>query len=247
MIKSGWEKVWPVFRPSSTSWRHLQHDVFGYRQHPLSEHRPNFVEQPIVQFGAPVEVCDALYSEPDFSKRDGAEIQKLQRLFFDEGNNFPLRSGPPQLRDDVGVEKPTRHRLTSRTRGRTRLGSISISGYGDERHASTKARPESVPLRRRNSSSETTTTSSRPCTVTCCGPSRRATRTSSLNRALASCSRQRPGRGFAECPARSFPCREPGMLTRFARCQSRWQGLLSAAIMRIACRPRRSRGKVHPM
>src|SRR5271165_4185737 len=56
--------------------------------------------------------------------------------------------------------------------------------------------PLRSPLRRRYSSAETTTTSSRPCTVTCCGPSLRTRRTSSLKRALASCSRQLPeGRG----------------------------------------------------
>src|SRR5262249_52878933 len=46
---------------------------------------------------------------------------------------------------------------------------------------------------------ETTTTSSRPCTVTSCGPSLFARRTSSLKRALASCSSQRPGRDRRGC------------------------------------------------
>ena len=44
-----------------------------------------------------------------------------------------------------------------------------------------------------HSCASTTTTASFPWTVTRCGPFSRARRTSSLNRALASCSRQRPG------------------------------------------------------
>jgi hypothetical protein len=50
--------------------------------------------------------------------------------------------------------------------------------------------PVAPPFRRRNSSAKLTTTSSRPCTVTCCRPSLRTRRTSSLNRTLASCSAQ---------------------------------------------------------
>ena len=53
--------------------------------------------------------------------------------------------------------------------------------------AVTSALPVRLPFRRRNSSAAITTTSSRPCTVTCCGPSARTHRTSSLNRAFASC------------------------------------------------------------
>jgi hypothetical protein len=63
--------------------------------------------------------------------------------------------------------------------------------------ASISARPVPSPLSRRNSSAAMTTTSSRPCTVTCWGPSLRTRRTNSLNRALASCSSQWPGRDFA--------------------------------------------------
>jgi len=64
--------------------------------------------------------------------------------------------------------------------------------------AAMSASPVSCPLRRRYSSAATTTTSSRPWTVTCCGPSLCTLRTSSLKRALASCSTQYPVRGFAE-------------------------------------------------
>ena len=56
--------------------------------------------------------------------------------------------------------------------------------------AAISACPVTWPLRRRNSSAAMTTTSSRPCTVTCCGPSLRTLRTDSLKRALASCRTQ---------------------------------------------------------
>src|SRR5450830_812855 len=59
--------------------------------------------------------------------------------------------------------------------------------------ASIRWLPVSFPLRRRKSAAVMTTTSSRPCTVTCCGPSLCTRRTNSLKRAFASCSIQWPG------------------------------------------------------
>jgi len=53
---------------------------------------------------------------------------------------------------------------------------------GGELHRGDQRIAAPLALRRRNSSAETTTTSSRPCTVTCCGPSLRTRRTSSLKR-----------------------------------------------------------------
>ena len=70
-----------------------------------------------------------------------------------------------------------------------------MSRWGEACKASTSALPVCAPCKRRKSSAAITTTSSRPCTVTCCGPSLRTRRTSSLKRALASCSNQCPGGG----------------------------------------------------
>src|SRR5580658_7534343 len=111
---------------------------------------------------------------------------------YHEFQHLAFGLGAAQLRKDVGVEKPTRHKTTSRTGIGARVGSISISRCGDACIAAISASPVRSPLRRRNSSAEMTTTSSRPCTVTCCGPSLRTRRTNSLNRALASCNSQRP-------------------------------------------------------
>ena len=81
---------------------------------------------------------------------------------------------------------------------RARFGAISMARCGEARNASTSARPVRLPLNRRNSSADTITTSSLPRTETCCGPALCASRTTSLNLAFASCSRQRPG----SCAAR---------------------------------------------
>ena len=76
----------------------------------------------------------------------------------------------------------------------SRLGSISRSRKGDDWSASISDWPVSAPFRRWKSATEITTTSSRPCTVTCCGPSLLTRRTNSLKCALAFCKAQRFGR-----------------------------------------------------
>src|ERR1700691_1803439 len=88
--------------------------------------------------------------------------------------------------------------------------------------AAINAFPVVLPLSRRNSSTAITTTSSRPCTVTCCGPSLRTFRTSSLKRALASCKSQYPDRGlgtrvFGIFGAAAFDLMILVMLTRIHR------------------------------
>ena len=66
---------------------------------------------------------------------------------------------------------------------------------GDACIARMRSAPVRSPSSRRNSATAITTTSSRPCTVTSCGPSLLARRTSSPNRALASCKGQCAGFG----------------------------------------------------
>jgi hypothetical protein len=121
------------------------------------------------------------------------------------------------FREDVGVEQPGGHRATSRTRIRDRGGSMLLDRCGDVCSASTRTFPLRSPARRRKSSAPMITTSSRPWTVTCCGPSSFARRTTSLNLALASCSCHcagRPRRGLRFRPAADEVFARLVMLTR---------------------------------
>ena len=100
-------------------------------------------------------------------------------------NRHPLaqRITPAQVQAMGWVDLPF---AAPRTGMADRAGSISISRWGEDAMASTNNWPERWPCIRRNSPASTTTTASRPCSVTCCGPSLCANRTNSLKRALAS-------------------------------------------------------------
>ena len=56
-----------------------------------------------------------LDAEADFGKGDRADVEQLERLRPDEGDDLGLRPGAAQLGEDVGVEQPARHNETSRT------------------------------------------------------------------------------------------------------------------------------------
>src|ERR1700722_5063749 len=172
----------------------FQHDILCNRQHPLLEHWAHLVGEPIVEFGAARYVRQNLNAEPNLRQRNDADMERFKRLFGDEADYLGLGFRAPKLGQDVRVEQPSHHSDTSRTGIIPRLGAISMSRWGDACMASMRAWPVALPLRRRNSSAAMTTTSSRPCTVTCCGPSLRTFRTSSLKRALASCKSQYPER-----------------------------------------------------
>src|SRR5215831_18086290 len=163
----------------------FEHDDFGHREDALPEHGPHLVGQPVVEFRAARGVGDALNAEADFRKRDRADEKQVERLGRNEVHDLGFRFWTTQLGENICIEQPACHSLTSRTGSRSRLGAISMSRYGDACRAAINASPVRSPWRRRNSSAATTTTSSRPCTVTCCGPSLRTRRTNSLKRALA--------------------------------------------------------------
>src|SRR6476620_5283076 len=165
----------------------LEHNVFGYREKTLLEHRPHLVRKPIIQLSAKVGVADEFNTKPDFREGHRAHIEKFERLGGDEGEDFLFWLGAVQFREYIGIEQPNHHNETSRTGISARFGAMSISRCGEACMAAIRASPVRSPLRRRNSSADMTTTSSRPCTVTRCGPSLRTRRTNSLNRALASC------------------------------------------------------------
>ena len=152
------------------------------------------MRHPLMQLRPPPKCGPQLNLELQISKRRSADLQKIKRLPRDECHNLRLRLRPTQLRQSVGIEQPTRHKLTSRTGSASRLGARSSSRAGEACIAATSAAPVNSPFSRRNSSAEITTTSARPCTIICCGPSLLTCRTNLLNRALASCSNQYPGR-----------------------------------------------------
>src|SRR5438034_3202008 len=166
----------------------LKHDVFGNRQHTLLEHRTHFVGKPVVKRGAACNLGQQFDAEANLGQRHCTDVEQFERLRLDDRKHLRLWPRAPNFRQDVGIEQPSRHGVTSRTGTGSglRLASMSMSRCGDACTASISAFPVMLPLRRRKSSAAMTTTSSRPCTVTCCGPSLRTLRTSSLNLAFAS-------------------------------------------------------------
>ena len=194
---------------------------------------------------------DQLDAEADFGERDRAHIKPVERLRSDERDDLRLGSRPAQLGQDVGIKQPPRHSATSRTGNRTRCGAMSTSRSGEACMAAINASPLGAPVRRRNSSAETTTTSSRPCTVTCCGPSPRARRTNSLKRALASCNNHWPG-CLSRAVRRGRGVMDGGvlcnlvMLTRLARSGVRFQVRAKPRAGRHSIYRRGTLGHRHP-
>src|SRR5712691_639445 len=145
--------------------------------------------------GPPSGVLELLEAEPDFAEGDFSGEQQLSGLRGDELRHGRSRFRLAELGNDVGVEEPASHRLTSRTGDFTVRRSKFTSASGEVASAATMSWPDTGRRMRSKSSARTTTTASRPCSVTRCGPRCRARRTTSLNLALASWSRQRlPGR-----------------------------------------------------
>src|SRR5260370_39833850 len=66
----------------------LEHNVFGYRENTLLEHRPHLMRKPIIQLSAKVGVADEFNTKPDFGEGHRAHIEKFERLGGDEGEDF---------------------------------------------------------------------------------------------------------------------------------------------------------------
>ena len=79
IIKSGWEKVWPVFRPSSTKSAQLEHDVFGDLENAVVEHRAHLVCEPVIQLGAAVWFVNKLDAEADLGESYRADVKLIKR------------------------------------------------------------------------------------------------------------------------------------------------------------------------
>ena len=82
----------------------LEHDVLRYLENPMFKHRSHFVREPLVQFGPAIGLGDQFDSKSDFSEGDGTDKMLMERPISDESDNPQLRPGPPQLRQDVGIE-----------------------------------------------------------------------------------------------------------------------------------------------
>ena len=82
----------------------LEHDVFGDCEHSLFEHRPHLVRKPIIQFGATGGAAGALDAKPDFGQRHRADVEKIERLRGDEGEDLRLWLGTAQFGQDVGIK-----------------------------------------------------------------------------------------------------------------------------------------------
>ena len=108
-----------------------EHHVLGNVKDALLEHRADFVRQPLFEFGSLNGVFDHLYAVSDLGKRYGAHEQLVQRLRRDERDDARFGAGPAELGNNVGIEQPTAHRLTSRTSMLERRGAISRSRCGD--------------------------------------------------------------------------------------------------------------------
>lgn len=105
----------------------FEHHVFTDRERSLCKHRPQFVGQPVGEFSAPMEVTQQLNAEPDLGERYRTDKQALKRLQGDEGHHVEFWFWPTKLGQDVGVEEPVRHSVTSRTGKGVRVGAISSS------------------------------------------------------------------------------------------------------------------------
>jgi len=66
----------------------FEHDVFGYRQDALLEHRPNLVGEPVVEFGTTADVSNEFDAESYLGESHRTYIEEIERLRSDEGEDF---------------------------------------------------------------------------------------------------------------------------------------------------------------
>jgi len=73
MMRAGWEKVWPLLRPSSTSNRYLNITSSLTGKDALLEHGPDLEREPITERRSTVNVGDQLDAKSDFCQGDTAD------------------------------------------------------------------------------------------------------------------------------------------------------------------------------
>jgi hypothetical protein len=82
----------------------LEHDVLGYCQYALLEHRPHFMGKPIVQFGTARSIRQQFDAEAYFGESDDADVKRFEGLTPDERDDLGFRLRAAKLRNDVGIE-----------------------------------------------------------------------------------------------------------------------------------------------
>jgi len=92
-----------------------------------------------MEFGATAGIRDNLDAKSDFSEGHHAHMEVFERLGRNEREDFTLRPGTAEFREDIGIEKPTGHKDILRTGIGVRFGAISISRSGDACSAAIKA------------------------------------------------------------------------------------------------------------
>ena len=117
-------------------------DVFGNREHATEKKRSQSPVEPHVNVRAAARVFKLFDAEPDFTKCDFGGEEHLTRLRGYELSDSGIWSRLAKLGHDVGIEKPTPHRLTSRTGDLTVSRSIVTSASGEAASAATISRPE---------------------------------------------------------------------------------------------------------
>jgi len=105
----------------------FEHDVFADGDDALLEHRPHLVREPVVQFGAAGGIVEAFDAEADFGESHRTDIEQIERLRGNKGENFGLRPKATQFREYIRIEQPSRHRWRPRTGMRACSGSMSVS------------------------------------------------------------------------------------------------------------------------
>jgi hypothetical protein len=162
-------------------------DCVRHWQNPAFKPEPQIDCKPGFQSTSQPPWAESFNAAPDFSDRQNAQKEDGLLHLPDPAGNIAVGFRPDELRDDVGVQQKTAHRSISRPKSHSRPRSIPEPRSGDAAKNSTR-----LPLRasasvsRANSSAGSTTTASRPCFVTRWGPLSRASRNTSLKRALAS-------------------------------------------------------------
>jgi len=82
----------------------LEHDVLGYRQYSLLEHRSHLMGKPIVQFGTARSIRQPFDAEAYFGESDNADVKRFEGLTPDERDDLRFRLRAAKLGNDVGIE-----------------------------------------------------------------------------------------------------------------------------------------------
>ena len=108
-----------------------EHHVFRDLQHTLFEQRPYRVRQSVMRRRAVGRIGGAFDTGADFRERHRAHVKQIEWLASNESHHFWLRLRAAQLGQNIRIEKPARHKITSRTGMGARSGAMAISRWGE--------------------------------------------------------------------------------------------------------------------